>query len=75
MFMNFIDYSDDINLFMLTKEQCYKVRLFVNIYRNKFLYFFYNLRNYKLFLIILVFLYQSPSFHSVLLIRHVYIDN
>ena len=38
MFMNFMDYSDDINLFMLTKEQCYKVRLFINIYRNKFHY-------------------------------------
>lgn len=38
MFMNFMDYSNDINLFMLTKEQCKKVRLFINIYRKNFNY-------------------------------------
>ena len=36
MFMNFMDYSYDINLFMLTKEQCEKVRIFMNIYREDF---------------------------------------
>jgi len=38
MFMNLMDYSYDINLFMLTKEQCYKVRLFINTYRYNFHY-------------------------------------
>lgn len=36
MFMNFMDYSYDINLFMLTREQCDKVRIFMNIYREGF---------------------------------------
>ena len=36
MFMNFMDYSYDINLFMLTKEQCEKVRIFMNVYREDF---------------------------------------
>jgi hypothetical protein len=33
MFMNFMDYSDDINLFMFTKEQTKKIRLMLNYYR------------------------------------------
>lgn len=33
MYMNFMDYSDDINLFMFTAEQCMKVRQLLSIYR------------------------------------------
>ena len=37
MFMNFMDYSDDINLFMFTKEQCLKIRLLLEMYRKNYL--------------------------------------
>lgn len=37
MFMNFMDYSDDINLFMFTQEQCLKIRLLLEIYRRNYL--------------------------------------
>ena len=36
MFMNFMDYSDDVNLFMFTGEQCIKMRILIEIYRNQF---------------------------------------
>ncbi len=33
MYMNFMDYTDDKNMFMFTDEQCMKVRLLLNHYR------------------------------------------
>jgi len=33
MFMNYMDYSDDVCLFMFTKDQIYKMRQFIYIYR------------------------------------------
>lgn len=38
MIMNFMDYSDDINLFMFTQEQCSKIRQLLAIYRSNFCY-------------------------------------
>lgn len=37
MFMNFMDYSDDIALFMFTRDQTIKIRQFVYIYRPNIL--------------------------------------
>lgn len=36
MFMNFMDYPFDLNLFMFTEEQCKKMRIFINAYRLQF---------------------------------------
>lgn len=33
MYMNYMDYTNDKNMFMLTKEQCNKIRLMMNVYR------------------------------------------
>lgn len=33
MYMNFMDYTDDRNMFMFTDEQCMKIRLLLNHYR------------------------------------------
>ena len=37
MFMNFMDYSDDIAMFMFTHDQAIKIRLMINIYRKDIL--------------------------------------
>ncbi len=37
MFMNYMDYSYDINLFMFTREQSSKVRMMLNHYRTNYL--------------------------------------
>jgi len=34
MFMNFMDYTNDLNTFMFTSEQCIKMNLLANAYRN-----------------------------------------
>lgn len=36
MFMNFMDYTNDLNTFMFTSEQCTKMRIFVDTYRASF---------------------------------------
>ena len=33
MYMNYMDYTDDINMFMFTSEQCMKIRRLIDIYR------------------------------------------
>lgn len=36
MFMNFMDYTNDLNTFMFTSEQCVKMRIFIETYRSSF---------------------------------------
>lgn len=37
MYINFMDYTNDRNMFMLTKEQCAKARLMINHYRSSYM--------------------------------------
>lgn len=37
MYMNYMDYTNDKNMFMFTEEQCNKVRLMINHYRSNYM--------------------------------------
>jgi len=37
MYMNYMDYTDDINMFMFTKEQVTKMRKLIDIYRSNYI--------------------------------------